>query len=267
MKRAAARAVLALLAVYVALCVGARATYRRFVYPAPPPRVTDPGLGELLDLRASDGVSAHARWFRPPEGARLVAYFHGNGELADDNVPLALDLEQRGLGALLVEYRGFGASAGAAPPSEDGLYLDAEAALDEAARRGIGPDRVALWGTSLGTGVAAEMARRERGSALVLVSPFTSLPDVASSVAWWLPVSLLLPDRFDTLAKAGAIRVPAVVAHGDRDELVPFAMGRAVAGAIDGARFVPVVGAMHGNVYDVGGAALMDALVAHSRGL
>jgi fermentation-respiration switch protein FrsA (DUF1100 family) len=266
-KRVASRIVVPLLLVYAAVCAGARASYRRFVYPAPPRHETSLIAGERLDLRTRDGVSAHALWFAPPEGARLVAYFHGNGELADDNVPLARDLVRRGLGALLVEYRGYGASAASAPPSESGLYLDAEAALDEAARRGVGPDRVALWGTSLGTGVAAEMARRGRGSTLVLVAPFTSLPDVASTMAWWLPVSLLLPDRFDTLGKAAAIRVPVVVAHGDRDEVVPFAMGQAVARAIEGARFVRVVGGMHGDVYDVGGPALMDTLVAQSRGL
>ncbi|HEY6459474.1 MAG TPA: alpha/beta hydrolase, partial [Polyangiaceae bacterium] len=150
-------------------------------------------------------------------------------------------------------------------PGEAGLYADADGALDEAARRGVANDRIALWGTSLGAAVAAEMARRGRGAALVLVSPFTSLPDVAARTAWWLPVSWLLPDRYDTLSKAGAIHVPTTVVHGDRDEVVPFFMGEALARAIPGASFVRVPGATHNDVYDVGGPTLMDSLVAACR--
>jgi pimeloyl-ACP methyl ester carboxylesterase len=266
MRRALPRVLLGVFAAYAVLCIGARGTYRRYVYPAPPPHPPELEAGERLVLRAADGAPAHAIWFAPPPGGRVVAYFHGNGGLADDETPLGVELVRRGLGALLVEYRGYGSSAGSPPPSEAGLYLDAEAALDEAAKRGAGPDRIALWGTSLGTAVAAEMARRGRGSSLVLVSPFTSLPAVASRVTWWLPTSLLLPDRFDTLGKAGDIRVPTLVAHGDCDEVVPFEMGRSVARAIAGARFLPIAGAMHGDVYAVGGGELMDALVARSIG-
>ncbi|HEY1693335.1 MAG TPA: alpha/beta hydrolase [Polyangiaceae bacterium] len=267
MRRFAVRILVAAVALYATVCVSARTMYRRFVYPAPPMRAAGAAgaTGERLSLRASDGVPATALWFAPPDGGRVVAYFHGNGALADDEVPLALDLGRRGLGALLVEYRGYGASAKAAKPDEAGLYADAEAALDEAGRRGVPRERIALWGTSLGTAVAAEMARRGRGSTLVLVSPFTSLTDVAARTAWWLPVSWLLPDRYDTLGKAASIGIPTTIAHGDRDALVPFAMGEALARAIPHATFVPVHGAGHDDVYDVGGASLVDALVSACR--
>jgi fermentation-respiration switch protein FrsA (DUF1100 family) len=204
-----------------------------------------------------------ALWFPPPQGARLVVCFHGNGEIADDDVPLAQDLVDRGLGALLVEYRGYGESAAGGSPDEQGLYRDAEAALDEAARRGVAQDRVALWGTSLGTGVAAEMARRGRGARLVLVSPFTSLRDVAKRAVGWLPVSLLLPDRYDTLSKAASIGVPTLIVHGDRDEVVPFEMGQTLSRAIAGARFLPIAGAAHGDIYVRGGSPLMDNIASH----
>jgi pimeloyl-ACP methyl ester carboxylesterase len=117
--------------------------------------------------------------------------------------------------------------------------------------------------------VAAEMARLGRGSTLVLVSPFTSLVDAAASHYGFLPMSLLIPDRFDTLAKAAAIHIPTLVVHGDRDDVIPFAQGQAVATAIAGARFVPIAGAMHGDIYGRGGDALMEQIVAHcgsSRG-
>jgi uncharacterized protein len=249
--------------IYALVCVVARLSYRLFVYPVPAPHGVAAGDGERLTLRAADGQAVTALWFPPvARGARVVACFHGNGETADDDIPLARDMVQRGLGALLVEYRGYGGSAGGTP-TEEGLYLDAEAALDEAARRGFGSDRVALWGTSLGTGVAAEMARRGRGARLVLVSPFTSLRDAASRTVRWLPMSLVLPDRYDTLAKAESIRAPTLIVHGDRDEVVPFDMGETLGRAIAGARFMRVPGAMHGDIYMRGGPALMDAIAAH----
>jgi fermentation-respiration switch protein FrsA (DUF1100 family) len=254
------------IAFYAVVCLFARATYRRYVYPAPPPRTAAPAAGEVLAVLAADGATAHALWFPPATGARVVAYFHGNGGLADDEIPLALELQRRGLGALLVEYRGYGASANAGAPSEAGIYLDAEAVLGEVSKRGAGPDRVALWGTSIGAAVAAEMAHQGRGSTLVLVSPFTSLTAEASRLVSWLPTSWLLPDHYETLGKADGIRVPTLVAHGDRDELVPFEMGQSVARAIAGARFLAVPGAAHGDIYDVGGEALMEALVSHSLG-
>jgi fermentation-respiration switch protein FrsA (DUF1100 family) len=253
--------VIGLLALYAMVCVVARATYRRFVYPAPPPHRVSLSDAERLVLRAADGHSVLALWFPAPPGARLVACFHGNGETIDDDVTLARDLRERGLGALLVEYPGYEDSG--AMPSEQGLYGNAETALDEAARRGFGPDRVALWGTSLGTGVAAEMARRGRGARLVLVSPFTSLRDVASRTVSWLPISLVVPDRYDTLAKAASIRIPTLIVHGDRDDVVPFDMGETLAHAITGSRFLPISGAAHGDIYVRGGATLLDAIAAH----
>jgi uncharacterized protein len=270
MKRRMLQAAATLAIAYAGACALARASYRRFVYPAPSPqtRACAPDGPERLELRASDGAATHALWLAPASpGARVVAYFHGNGATADDELELASWIRARGLGALVVEYRGYGASSTSPAPSEAGLYADAEAALDEIARRGFPPERVALWGISLGTGVAAEMARRGRAAALVLVSPFTSLQAVAARVWWagWLPTSLLVPDRYDTLSKAASLRVPTLIVHGDRDGVVPFDMGRTLSTAIAGARFVAVVGADHNDVYALGGDALMEAILAHCR--
>jgi fermentation-respiration switch protein FrsA (DUF1100 family) len=256
----------AFLLAYAALCVVARSSYRRFAYPHPPPTARDVGAGEWLAPRAADGQSAHALWFRPPRAARVIVYFHGNGEQAEDNIPLASDLVSRGFGVLLVEYRGYGVATGQTP-SEEALYLDAAAALDELSRRGVPPSRIALWGMSLGTGVAAEMARRGRGASLVMVAPFVSLTAVASRfLPWWLPASWVVPDRFDTLSKARDVRIPTLVVHGDRDDVVPYAMGRTVAAAIAGARMVTAPGAGHGDVYVRGGEALIDVIARHCGG-
>ena len=250
---------------YLGICVVGRLTFRSALYPAPPPRaVRVPAGAELLTLRAEDGVDVHAVFFPPSAGsaARTVVHFHGNGEQLDDVVPRGAELAARGLGAVVVELRGYGPSS-AAHPTEDGFYLDAIAVLDALEARGIGADRVALWGTSLGTGIAAEMARRGRGAALVLVTPYTSVPALARRWFGFLPTSLLVVDRFDTLAKAKDIRTPTLVIHGDRDELIPYAMGREVTAAIAGARLVTVPGGTHNDLFARDGAHLLTEIAAH----
>jgi fermentation-respiration switch protein FrsA (DUF1100 family) len=161
---------------------------------------------------------------------------------------------------LLVEYRGYGTSGGP-EPTEEGLYLDAEAALDMLASKGVAPEKIVLWGTSLGTGVAAEMARRGRGSRLVLVSPYTSIPDLVTDVVPGVPARLLVADHFDTLAKSAEIRVPTIVLHGDADEIVPFWMGRRIAEAIAGARLLRVPGGHHSDLFGRDAERLLTELV------
>jgi fermentation-respiration switch protein FrsA (DUF1100 family) len=244
------------------LRAGARALSRAYLFPvsevAPASAPADFVVHALV---ASDGVAVHAIELPAPAGARTVVHFHNNRETVEAAAPFARALRARGLGVLLVEYRGYGASRGA-EPSEEGLYRDAEAALGMLAARGVGPDRVVLSGTSLGTGVAAEMARRRRGSRLVLVTPYTSIPDLVTDRAPGVPAELLLTDRFDTLAKAPEIHVPTLVIHGDADEIVPFAMGRRVARAIAGARFVRVAGGHHGDLFAREGGRLVEAIAA-----
>ena len=256
---------------YGFLGVVARANYRVFVYPGAYARgaavsAREPDV-ERLALTASDGEPARALWLSPPRAQRLVVYFHGNGNIAEDQIPLARDLVRRDLAVMIVEYRGYGASSGG-KPDEQGIYRDVEAALDEARRRGFPADRVALWGVSLGTGVAAEMETRGRGARLVLLSPFTSLTDAARVHApWWLPAGMVIPDRFDTLSKAGSIRIPTLIVHGDADDVVPFAHGELLARTIAGARLVRVPGGHHDDLFEVGGPAVLDGIVRHCSGL
>lgn len=247
---------------------GARSLARARVFPT-----AEVGASRLPEdferhtLVARDGVVVHALELRAPPGARTVVHFHNNRETIASRVDVARELRARGLGVLLVEYRGYGVSRGP-EPSEEGLYLDAECALDMLARRGAGPDRVVLWGTSLGTGVAAEMAQRGRGARLVLVTPYTSIPGLVTDAVRVLPplsARVLVPDHFDTLAKCGAIHVPTLVIHGDADEIVPVWMGESVAGAIAGARFVRVEGAHHGDLFVRDHARLLGEIAALSE--
>jgi hypothetical protein len=247
--RSVARFLACALGLYAFACLAGHLGYRRLLYPAP--QVDDAPLppgAHMLSLRAADGVAVHTMELGNPAQQRTVVYFHGNGEVIGNDFWIAEDVAAHGFAVSLVEYRGYGRSKGPAP-TEAGIYADASAVLDDLAARGVGRDRVVLWGASLGTGVAIEMARRGRGAALVLLTPYTSIVDMAARMTPFLPVSALVGDRFDNLAKAPLLDVPTFVAHGTADEVVPFAMGERVAGAIHGARFERIAEAHHGDCF------------------
>lgn len=257
---AAFAVIVASVAVSCVVVPSTRSLARRFIFPAHAAGVGRvPADVVLHRVTARDGAPVHALELPAPAGARTVVHFHNNRETADSRLDVASALHARGLGVLLVEYRGYGVSRGP-EPSEAGLYADAEAALDILAGRGVEPAQIVLWGTSLGTGVAAEMARRGRGGRLVLISPYTSIPDLVTGVAPVVPARALLADSFDTLAKAASIRLPTTIVHGDADEIVPFAMGERLAAAIEGARLVRVAGGHHGDLFARERDRLLDVL-------
>jgi hypothetical protein len=212
---------------------------------------------------AVDGAPVRALELPAPSAdAKTVVLFHNNRETAEQRLGIAEELHARGLGVVVVEYRGYGGSAEAGAPTEEGLYLDAEAVLSSLARRGVGKERVILFGISLGTGIAAEMARRGRGSALVLIAPYTSIPQLVRAAAPFVPAEWLLPDRFETASKAAQITVPTLVVHGDADEVVPFWMGEKVAGSIAAARLLRVRGGHHGDLFAKAGPDLLTQAAA-----
>jgi pimeloyl-ACP methyl ester carboxylesterase len=177
------------------------------------------------------GTTPHDRvvhlWLphRTPERAPVIVFFHGNGENASDVVSLGGDLRATfDASVLLIDYPGYGRSSGT--PSEEGCY----AAADDGIRwlreeNAIEHGRMILFGSSLGGGVAAEMALRYPCRCLVLLSTFTSLPDAAKSLFPVLPTRTFMSNRFDTQNKIGHLTCPIVVAHGTDDGTVPYHHG------------------------------------------
>lgn len=220
------------------------------LYPAPGARGF-PSIREGTVLRAPVQGGEEAVAFHVPARGqgRTVVHFHGNGDHLGNAGGLISELSAAGAGVLAVEYPGYGEAKGR--PSEEALYAAAEAALEALrTRSGTGPDQITLWGQSLGTGVATELARRGLGSRLVLVTPFTSIADVAQDAFWYVPVRLLLRDRYDNAAKASAISAPVLIIHGTDDEVVPYAHGVALSKAFPDARLMTVEGATHNDVLD-----------------
>lgn len=250
--RRVVRFVAPFVALYLVVALAARLVYPALLYPAPR-REPAPLPAPWSELAPAQGLHAIAR--EGAAGAPVVVWFHGNGELCEDQLARGDALARRGIGFVAPEYRGYGKLA-ALVPSEAGIYDDAERIVAEverdAATRG---SSVVVVGYSLGSAIAAEMAHRGHGARLVLVAPFTSARAMGSAFAPFLPVSWIMTERYDTLSKAPQIRQLALVVHGDRDELVPFAMGQAVARALPLATFVPAPGAGHVGVLSVARAA------------
>ncbi|MBD2843098.1 alpha/beta hydrolase [Erythrobacter rubeus] len=207
----------------------------RFIYPAPQsPAVLVPGYQEVT-LQTLDGLALRS-FFKPAEaGMPTVVYFHGNAGNLGGAVVSNNALVAHGMGALLVEYRGYGGNDGA--PSEEAFYSDAEAAVAWLTERNIRPDELIFIGNSIGSGVATEMASRYPPRALILIAPFTSLPGAAAENLWWLPVEQLMRDRFDNLAKIPHVDVPILIQHGSADQLIPPSHGRTLSQATQRAQF------------------------------
>ncbi len=214
------------------------------------PEAGAPGdRGRILTYRTPDGLTLHAAWISSgATGAKVVVYFHGNAESAAQNLPLARALARDGVDVVLAEYRGYGGEPGR--PDEAGLYADGTALLGAVEREGTTRDRLVLVGRSLGTGVAVELALRAPPSLLILVSPYTSLPDMGRSLVGPL-APLVVPDRFDNLAKIATLTVPVVILHGTKDDVIPFRMGERLAAAGKNVRFVPLEGRTHNDIPDL----------------
>jgi hypothetical protein len=253
---------------------------RKLIYfPQRNHEVTPRQLGlafEDLNLTAEDGVRIHA-WHLPAREPRWTVLFaHGNGGNISHRLDRALLLQTKlRASVLLFDYRGYGRSEGS--PDEEGTYRDARAAhrwLVEERRTPL--DRLVVFGESLGSAVALDLALGRPCRALVLESPFASVPAMARAVYPFLPLWPFVRTRYDNEAKVPRLRVPLLVLHGDRDEVVPFAQGRSVFEAAPGPkRFHAISGAGHNDTYIVGGdaywAAVLDFLAtlppARGRGL
>lgn len=197
----------------------------------PPANEVIPGA-EDVTLRTEDGLELGA-WFVPPQGRDrqlAVLMAPGNGGNRAGRADLARALAERGFAVLVLDYRGYGGNPGS--PTEEGLALDAAAALDASGERGYEQQQTIYFGESLGTGVVAGLAAQHPPAGIVLRSPFPELADVGAHHYPWLPVRTILRDRFpvvDNLRKLEGSQVPITVVYGDSDSVVPTELSREVA--------------------------------------
>lgn len=187
------------------------------------------GLSPFEDvwLRAKDGVRLHGWFFPARPGAKrshlALLLFHGNAGNICTRVSFYETWLGLGLNVFAFDYRGYGRSEGT--PSEEGTYLDGEAAYDSLVGRGFAPEHVILIGKSLGGGIASEIALRRRVGGLILQNTFSSVPDVARELYPFLPIKLISRIKYDTASKLPKIHVPVLILHSRGDEYIRFHHG------------------------------------------
>ena len=229
-----------------------------------------PAGAEEVWFETADGVRLYGWLFRsasePAEAT--VVYYHGNGGNLSYFDWVGQSLAARGFDVLLFDYSGYGRSGGESA-DERGLYADADAAYDFVTKsRGVEARRVVLYGQSLGTAAAADVASRRECGALVLESGFSSAADMAGEIFPWLPrfVRKLTKNKLDTAGKLARVGCPVMVAHGDRDEVIPARQGhRLFEAAREPKRLAVVEGAGHNDLSIVGGEKYIDSLAQFMR--
>ena len=264
--------------IYVGVLVVMAVFQRSFLY-YPGQAVISPAQSgapemQVVSVTTEDGLQL-AAWVQPPASVQKpeavkpwVVIFHGNAGTLAGRAFKARRFLDAGYGAMLVEYRGYGGNPGS--PTETGLFLDARAALNYLASQGVSGKQLVLYGESLGTGVAVAMAAEaaQAGApvaAVLLEAPFTATVDVAARHYPFLPVRLLMKDRFDSLSRIQDIQAPLFIAHGARDRTVPQDLGQKLfAAAREPKDALWLDGAEHNDLFDHGlGEALLLFLKSH----
>ncbi|MES2986904.1 MAG: alpha/beta hydrolase [Pseudomonadota bacterium] len=215
---------------YLAVLLVLAFAQRSLIYPAPSPPVTNMPAGFVaVQLLTADGLTLIAAHKAGQPGRPVAIFFHGNGDSLSGAATATQALAESGYGLLLVEYRGYGGNPG--KPSEPGLYSDGRAAMRWLGAHGVPAHRIVLIGNSLGSGVATQLATERPLAGLVIVSGYTSMADVIGTHYPWVPVRLLLLDRYDNRSKLARVTAPILILHGTVDTLIPVSHAKTLASA------------------------------------
>lgn len=175
---------------------------------------------QVIKIPVADGLTLNA-WYKPSVAHKpVILYLHGNSGHIGYRMHLARQFLSAGFGILLLEYRGYGGNPG--KPTESGLYEDGRAAM-RFLQHEDQHQQIVLYGESLGTGVATQLATEFPSCALVLQSAYTSLTALARYHYPWLPLPLM--DKYDSLSRIQEIHAPILMLHGKLDEVVPYSQG------------------------------------------
>lgn len=231
-----------------------------------------PRGGEDVWFKGAGGERLHG-WYVPGQAteagsAATVIYFHGNGGNISFIGWLGEALSARGFNVLLFDYRGYGRSEGSVR-DERAIYEDAEAAYDYIVReRNVPPEQVVLYGQSLGTTAAVDLAARRPCGAVILESGLSSASDMASLILPWVPVwaHRYGQNHFESAKKLEGVSAPVLVAHGGRDATIPVEQGQKLYNAArEPKRLVIVPEAGHNDLIARGGTQYLDALASFIR--
>jgi fermentation-respiration switch protein FrsA (DUF1100 family) len=204
-----------------------------------------------MELRTPDGETLVAWYGLPEPGSPTVFYLHGNAGALAQRASRAQLFRSQGYGIFMLAYRGFSGSTGS--PSEALIVGDALMAYDRLASFTPADSKIVVYGESLGTGVAVQVAAKRKPAGLVLESPFSSAVDVGAYLYPFLPVHWLLKDRFESIDYIHDVTAPLLVLHGEQDRIVPAYMGKKLFAAAPGPKQgYFIADATHYTLYDHG---------------
>jgi len=178
-----------------------------------------------LKIKTEDNLELLA-WYHEKDiiNFKTILYLHGNAGSLENRIHKINHFENMNVNFLLLSWRGFSGNKG--QPTERGLYKDAKAAIEWLKEKGIIEENIIIYGESLGTGIATEMAQNKNYAGIILESPFTSMIEAGSSKYPIFPIKLLLKDKYESDKKIKNIKSPILIMHGEADKIVPFSMGK-----------------------------------------
>ena len=180
---------------------------------------------EKVNIKTSDNINLLG-WYHEKnlKEFKTLIFFHGNAGSLENRIHKLNHFKDMNVNFLIIAWRGFSGNSG--EPSENGLYKDGKSAIDWLIKKGISEQKLILYGESLGTGVAVHLAQNRNFSGVILETPFTSMIDAAKTFYPYIPVKLLLKDKFENYKKIKNINSPILIMHGEADQIVPFSMGK-----------------------------------------
>jgi len=178
-----------------------------------------------VKIKTSDGVELLS-WYHKKdfEDYKTILFLHGNAGSLENRIHKINHFKDININFLIISWRGFSGNAG--KPTEEGLYEDAKSAVRWLKSRGVDEKQIIIYGESLGTGVAIEIAQNKNFSGIILESPFTSMINAGKDKYPYLPVKLLLKDKYESDKKIRNVKSPILIMHGKLDKIVPFTMGK-----------------------------------------
>ena len=180
---------------------------------------------EEISFTTSDGIALQSWYRRAQPSFPTIVYFHGNAGNIGDRASIYAALADKGFGVFALSYRGYGKSQGY--PSEEGLYADARTAIHHLTlSQQLSIQNILLFGESLGTGVATQMATEFDVALLILQAPYRSVSGRAGEIYYFLPVKLLIKDKFKSIKKISGVKAPLLLFHGECDDVIPVYHGK-----------------------------------------
>jgi len=256
----------AALTLYLVIAAAVFLLQRKLLYFPPNVYLTPSAVGvpDMTEIEIkSDDETWATGWYAPPASpdGKVVMVFHGNASAIYSNHDIFRDLMEQGYGVWSAGYPGYPGSQG--KPSQEGLVIAAEHQYDLLLAQGAKPENIVFYGTSLGSGVAAQLAAKHQPSLLVLDAPFNSILDMGKKQVPWLPVSLLMKDKFQSNKALKGLDVPLIWIHGTADQVIPLSQGQKLYDGYSGPKSAHIIeGGEHTNLWFLGGRDIVLEVLA-----